>query len=126
MHMNSVGMFVVALVAAVGCGNTFRATSDDHSERARVTLKTALDAWQLGKTVELPKHNPPIRLSDDDLVAGWQLVDYVLEAPDRQIAPFQDVNVILSLRDRQGRTTRKSAKYQVGLEPHLSVLRSDN
>jgi hypothetical protein len=88
-------------------------------------LVDALDAWKDGKANSLAKHDPPIRFVDDDWAAGWQLADYEFDTPDVSIRPFADVQVNLTLQNRQGKTIEKTAAYQIALTPALSVLRSD-
>jgi hypothetical protein len=94
-------------------------------EQARTTLVTALDAWKKGEAKSLSKRKPPIRFEDDDLLTGLRLAEYEIEEPDRPIKLHEDVGVILELRDAKGRNVHREARYQVGLEPGLSVLRSD-
>lgn len=112
-------------LAVVGC-STQSPNQVEDSAHAKYILVTALDAWRAGKTKSLTTRNPPIRFVDDDQIAGTELVDYEFEDEAASIQPFQNVTVILSLKDKHGRTTRKNAKYQVGVDPVLTVLRSDD
>ena len=112
------------LLILFGCSTQTQNQIED-SARAKY-LVTALDAWREGKTRSLTTRNPPIRFADDDQVAGMELVDYELEDESAPIQPFQDVVVSLLLKDKRGETTQKDARYQVGVEPVLTVLRSDN
>lgn len=111
-------------LATSGCRSG--AVTDQDSERARLVLITALDAWKSGSPQSLSTQDPPIRLQDDDLMAGWQLVSYELLKPTSLILPFDDVLVQLELRDQNGKSIRKAVSYQVGLAPLLTVQRSDN
>ena len=95
------------------------------SDRAYEVLVSALDAWQQGAATELAKQDPPIRFVDDDLIAGYQLTGYAIDEPEAAIAPFDDVLVILSLRDRQGKPFEKTVAYQISLTPGPAVLRSE-
>lgn len=109
------------------CGCTSQSPGvTDTSAHAKYVLVTALDAWRAGKAKSLSTRTPAIRFVDDDLVTGAELVDYEFENEAIQIKPFQNVRMVLSLRDSQGQTSRKVAQYQVGIEPGLTVLRSDN
>ncbi len=112
-------------LAVVGCSTKSPKQAED-SARAKYVLITALDAWRAGKTKSLATRNPPIRFADDDQIAGTELIDYEFEDEAAPIQPFQNVTVILSLKDKQGQTTQKNAKYQVGVDPRLTVLRSDD
>ena len=115
------------LAVAAGCsGPSGPANQAPHdSEKARAALVAALDAWRKGDAKSLAKREPPIRFVDDDLVTGFKLTDYEIEEPDRPIRPHEDVAVILSLRDARGKGARREARYQVGTDPGLAVLRSD-
>jgi hypothetical protein len=112
---------------ATGCSSATEpsATVRYDPERARGALIAALDAWKRGEAKGLARRDPPIRFADDDLVAGWALVDYELEEPDAPILLHKNVPVILSLRDRRGKTARRETHYQVATEPGLAVLRSE-
>ncbi len=114
------------LLGQIGCRSIDETNSDVDQSRARETLVTALDAWKSGQPRTLAKLNPPIRFGDDDLQAGLQLQNYEISEPNQPIHPFRDVKVVLTLRDRRGKVLTKTAAYQVGLDPSLSVLRSDN
>lgn len=116
--------FLVFMLTTVGCQSGTVAGHDP--ERARSVLITALDAWKSGHPQSLASQTPQIRLQDDDLMAGWQLIGYELMQPKSVILPFHDVLVQLELRDRQGKGVRKTVSYQVGLEPIVTVQRSDN
>ena len=91
-----------------------------HAARAK-----PLDAWKAGDAKSLAHRVPPIRFADDDLVTGMRLSDYEIEEPDAPITLHKDVAVILSLRDRQNKSIRREARYQIATEPGLAVLRSD-
>jgi hypothetical protein len=95
------------------------------SGRARQTLVTALEAWKQGRAGQLASAQPPIRFVDDDLLDGWQLVDFQPPSPDARLEPYTNISVALVLRDARGSIVNRSASYQVGLAPQLSVLRTD-
>ena len=121
--------WMLALVPAVAAGCSGGAGTDSEasfdSEKARGALVTSLEAWKKGEAKSLSKRQPPIRFEDDDLLSGLRLADYEIEEPDAPIKPHQDVEVILMMKDRQGKNVRREARYQVGLDPSLTVLRSD-
>lgn len=114
------------LLALAGFGCQSHTTPGHDPERARTVLVTALDAWKSGSPQSLATQSPPIRLQDDDLMAGLKLVSYELVNPKLLILPFNDVLVLLDLQDSRGKSIRKNVSYQVGLEPILMVQRSDN
>lgn len=125
--MRACRMPMALLLVASGClrGDAPVADVPQDPGRARSALVAALDAWKDGQAKALPRRNPPIRLADEDLAAGWRLTEYEIEEPDAPVVPNKDVAVILSLRDAKGKTARREARYQVSTEPGLAVLRSD-
>ena len=125
--MRAYGILPVLLAAILASSGCSQPASEAHhdSEEARTALIAALDAWKKGEAKSLPKRNPPIRFVDDDLLSGLRLSEYEIEQPTLPIKSHRDVSVILELRDARGKTTRRTARYQVGTEPALSVIRSD-
>ena len=117
----------VLLAVGAGCSGYSRPASEASydSEDARTALIAALDAWKQGEAKSLPKRKPPIRFVDDDLLSGLRLSEYEIEEPDQPMKLHQDVSVILEMRDARGQRVRREARYQVGTDPTLSVLRSD-
>ena len=116
---------LIILLTILGCSTKSPNQAED-SARAKYILVTTLDAWRAGKTKSLTTRNPPIRFADDDQIAGMELVDYEFEDESAPIQPFQNVSIILSLKDKWGQIIEKNVEYQVGVEPVLTVLRSDN
>jgi hypothetical protein len=125
--MRSSRVFPVLLAVLTGCSGSSRPASEASydAEKARGALVAALDAWKKGVAKSLAKRMPPIRFVDDDLLTGLRLSDYEIDEPDLPVKLHQDVSVRLSLRDAQGRSIQREARYQVGTDPTLSVLRSD-
>jgi hypothetical protein len=120
-------MLFVLLFVTAGCSGRGEPPVETRydPEQARTALIAALDAWKKGEGKSLSKRNPPIRFVDDDLLAGLRLSDYEIEEPDLPFKPHKDVSVILALRDARGKSVRREARYQVGTDPTLAVLRSD-
>jgi hypothetical protein len=125
MRANSSG-FALLIILASGSGCTEPAAEGHHDpKRARLALVPALDAWKRGEARALARRAPPVRFVDEDFAAGWKLADYEIVEPDTPIRQFENVAVILSLRDKGGRTVRRETAYQVVTDPALAVLRSD-
>ena len=118
------GLLAVS-VSSFGCA-TRTPTAVEDSARAKYILVAALEAWKDGQVKSLSSRTPPIRFADDDQRAGLILVDYGFKNEEAGIKPFQDVPIVLLLRNRDGRTLTKTAAYQVAVDPVLTVLRSDN
>lgn len=115
---------VALLTAVLGCSRGVTTIEYDASA-ARRTLVAALDAWKQARGNQLAKRQPPIRFVDDDWLGGWQLMDFQIRDDEAAFGPFRDVPVVVTLRDRTGRTVGKQVRYQVTLKPALAVLRSD-
>lgn len=113
-----------ALVLAAGCSSGPPMPHYD-SKQAEETLLAALDAWKAGQAGALGRRHPPVRFEDEDWRGGLQLADYRLKQPSGPVRAFEDVEVVLVLRDRRGATVEKTVAYQVALAPGLAVLRSD-
>jgi hypothetical protein len=120
---------LVASIAAtlgilVGCsGEGQRAPAVDPS-RARDTLRTTLDGWKKGETLEtLKAGSPSIVAQDFDWMAGSKLVSYEVVGDGK----FDDANlripVKLTLKTPQGEEVKKQVSYVVGTSPELTVFR---
>lgn len=121
------GWFVlVVLLGLLGCAKLLDENSDEDQERARDVLLISLQTWKAGQAATLSKRVHPIRFGDDDYRSGLTLIDFALEAPDVPIHPFRDVRVKLTMKDGAGTTQTRVVTYQIGLDPKVTVLRSDN
>jgi hypothetical protein len=109
---------------AAGCSRA-STPADFDAGAARQTVTDALDAWKEGRAGQLSQASPPIRFVDDDLARGARLVNYEWPDTATSIRPFENVAVTLVLEYRMGKAVRKTVAYQVGLEPTVTVLRSE-
>lgn len=116
---------LIGLIGVCGCQQGTTNLVDQDPELAREVLETVLQAWKAGQVSGLSKRSPPIRFSDDDQLAGAQLLGFEFEDETIPILPFQSVKVELDLRTPQGQLINKTVEYQVGVDPVLTVLRSD-
>lgn len=116
-------LLFLALLAS-GCSTASQWPSYN-SQKAEETLIQALEAWKQGRVATLAKRVPPLRFDDEDCRNGLRLTDYRLEPRELALRPFDDVQVVLFLRDRRGNQAEKQVSYQIALEPALAVLRSD-
>jgi hypothetical protein len=126
--MRNVFLGFLLLATGSGCSGALPFAGDRETfdgPAARQLLVVALEAWKSGQVATLARRNPPLRFTDDDHVAGWQLVDYRLLAPDLAIRRFESVPVELKLRQGQGPITVRTANYQITLPPRPAVLRTD-
>jgi hypothetical protein len=120
------GLLLVVLSAlpVAGCGDGVRTAAAVDADQARRTLKIVLNAWKQGESREaLGQREPSIVVQDMDWKSGHALIAYELDGP----GTTSDANLIcpvkLTLRDRQGRQTRKTVEYIVGTDPVLTVFR---
>ena len=125
MHLLLRATIMGGLLSLCGCAARTSAVADT-SAHAKYVLVAALDSWRTGKVATLTSRKPAIRFVDDDQRAGLELADYEFENEAAPILPFQNVKIVLSLRNKQGQVSQKAVTYQVGVEPGLTVLRSDN
>ncbi|MBX3437365.1 MAG: hypothetical protein KF861_07750 [Planctomycetaceae bacterium] len=121
------GCLVLAVLwlVAAGCAPRQPSGGEYDSDSAKETLSAALDAWKQLAVSTLASREPPIRFSDEDHAAGCRLVQYELTQPDRPIAAFENVPVTLVLQDTRGERIEKQVAYQITLEPHRAVLRTE-
>lgn len=116
-------ILLVVLLAA-GCRSAPPLPPYD-SKQAEETVVVALEAWKQGRLGVLAKRNPPLRFDDEDCRNGLVLTDYRLQPRESIFQAFQDAEVVLILRNRQGKTLEKPVAYQVTLSPRPAVIRSD-
>ena len=126
MRTNLICGLLASVIGICGCQGSANTFVDQDPELARETLTTVLEVWKAGQVRSLAKRVPPIRFSDEDQIAGSQLLGFEFEDDTIQIIPFQSVKVELELRTLQGQFINKTVQYQVGVDPVLTVLRSDD
>ena len=115
---------LLILLAAAGCRSAPPLPPYD-SKQAEETLVLALEAWKQGRVGDLARRKPPVRFVDEDYRNGMKLTDYRLVARESHLRAFEDAEVVLVLRNRQGKTVEETVTYQVTLTPRLAVIRSD-
>lgn len=123
MEIHRRSLFLGLLLVA-GCASASRPLEYD-SRQAEETLVLALDAWKQGRVGSLAKRVPPIRFEDEDCRCGLRLTEYRLEPRELPLRPFDDVRVVLVLRDRRQNRLEKTVTYQIALGPKPAVLRND-
>lgn len=114
----------LAVVLLAGCSVGPKLAAPVEPDKARVALRTALDAWKAGKPIgSLAEANPPIVAQDFDWLAGAKLDDYAVlddQAADANLR----VRVQLTVRPAQGAPAKKTVVYIVGTDPKLTVFRA--
>lgn len=121
----SFALGIVVLFAGCGRDHPAPQSATDPSE-ARQTLVAALDSWKQGrKHAEMPTADPPIRVADEDWLAGAKLQDYALEGDGEVSGSSVLWRVKLTLKTPQGRTIAKPADYRINSAPDATVIRQD-
>lgn len=106
----------------VGC---FNKSQPVVPEKAREALRTALDAWKAGASMEsLSTGSAEIIAQDIDWMQGQKLISYKVEGDGLPQDANLRVDVELELAGGTGGSTKKRVSYIVGTAPHLTVFRS--
>jgi hypothetical protein len=107
-----------------GCGSGPYESAPVNPEIARETLTSALESWKDGESIEaLQEDSPAIVVQDFDWSAGMKLLDYEVLDDGKPESANLIARVKLSLEDREGAKSEKTATYVVGTAPVLTVFR---
>jgi hypothetical protein len=118
--------WAIPLVLASGCGVGVAVSPPVDAEQGRVVLREVLDAWKAGKTCDdLAGQSPPIRVADEDWLAGFRLVSYETAPKDQLIGDVLRCTVSLSLKDKAGKAVKKRVAFNIATAPSPSVIRQD-
>ena len=117
-------LLAVSVSGLSGCGAKLPEAADP--ERARETLRTGLESWKNGETIDsLPKRSPPIYFKDSDWKAGWQLKSFRTTLDDEPYGQQRRIYVHLSLQ-KSGKATAKEVQYLVDTTPALVIVRVED
>lgn len=120
-----IAFVLVCSVAAVGCARGPSVAAPVEPEKALVALRTALDAWKAGRSIDsLRSATPPIVAQDIDWMKGAKLAQYELLNDGKAEDANLRVPVRLTISDSQGHTTVKTVNYIVGTDRTLTVFRA--
>ena len=115
-------LLVLALVLGGGCGPSVRPSDQ---ETGRKVLQATLDTWKGGgKPDVLARQSPSIHASDGDWKSGLALQGYQADE-GKLVGSDLNYSVVLELKNRKGKLTKKTAVYAVTTHPQLLVLRQD-
>jgi hypothetical protein len=118
-------LLILALAFAPGCGGT-PPSKEANPAVAREALATTLKAWKDGEKPDaLAARTPPIRVADEDWLAGLRLEDFQVDPADRMIGTSLNCPVSLTLKNTTGKTLKKKAVYSVSTDPALTVIRQE-
>jgi len=94
------------------------------AEKARETLRTALDSWKKGDAVDtLQSANPPIYVIDTEWQGGAKLVEYQLASNGDEKDAHLFCPVQLTVREPGGRVSKRDVTYIISTAPKLTVSR---
>lgn len=122
MITNRIALTGIAVVIAAigGCGDK-PVAAPVNPEKARAALRTTLDAWKAGRTIEsLAKDDPPIVAQDFDWMAGVKLDNYEVQGDGTP----QDANLRIPVKLSLKGKGQKTVTYIVGTDIKLTVFRS--
>jgi len=113
---------LAVLVGAVATGCSPGVAHPVDPDRAMVALKTTLDAWKDGKSIDsLQSGVPPIVAQDMEWASGAKLLDYRVD-DGRPADANLDARVKLALSVR-GKKVERDARYLVTTSPAVTVFR---
>ena len=115
------------LIMVLACSGCAGSASPSDQVEGREALRTVLDAWKGGETLEaLAQRTPPIHVSDGDWMSGLRLQGYEADDEGKLVGSDVNFNVVLQLKTKRGKLVRKDAVYVVTTHPQLLVLRQDS
>jgi hypothetical protein len=124
MHMRRlIACLAPACLVLAGCsGNSLPPETD--ADRGREVLKTVLDAWVQGKSMDdLKTGTPPVVAYDPDWEAGRRLTHYEIGLTDRRAGVDLLVPVTLALERKDGRVEHKTVNFCVAIGSRTVVTR---
>jgi hypothetical protein len=99
---------------------------DTDSARGREAMKTVLETWKRGGTVEeLKDAKPPIVVRDPDWSAGHKLTSYEIADEDGRAGVDLVLSVKLGLVRPDGQAREKKVSFTVGIGSSTVVLRNE-
>jgi len=94
------------------------------ADKARETLKTALESWKKGdKHDALQAHSPPIYVIDNDWQSGAALKDYQLLGADEEMDAHLFCKARLTVKESNGKESTREVTYVISTAPNLTVSR---
>jgi hypothetical protein len=123
MRYCAVLCFVVSMLSLLGCGrgNVAPPGASDPAA-AKQALTQALDAWKTGAK---PDSIAGTIVSDEEWAGGAQLLSYELQGEGKTHGNSIRQKATLEVRGPDGKGLRKTALYQIGTSPKVTISRSD-
>jgi hypothetical protein len=118
----SVSLLALAIILQLGCGQTAQQSDPD---RARETLRQALDAWQNGETQETLQKQSSITAVEPSWQAGHRLLEYEILGDGHSSGFDWQCKVRLSLQDAGGQSSQMKALYSISTAPARVIVRAE-
>jgi hypothetical protein len=114
----------LALASAAGAGCSRGGNAPVDADKARETLRAALDSWKKGdRSDALQGAAPPIYVIDVEWRGGARLKDYQIVGDGQEKDAHLFCPVRLTLFGPGGREVRKEVTYIISTAPNLTVSR---
>jgi hypothetical protein len=95
-----------------------------NADKARETLRTALESWKKGEKVDaLQGASPPIYVIDVEWQGGAGLKDYEIAGSGEEKDAHLYCPVKLTLREPGGKEVKRDVTYVISTAPNLTVSR---
>lgn len=116
---------IVGAIVLVGCGSNSLPPETD-AARGREILKTVLDGWAGGKSMDDMKNgSPPIIARDPDWKAGYKLVSYEIDSKDERSGVDLAVPVKLMISKGGGPPQERKVKFNIGIGSQTVCMRQE-
>ena len=116
--------FVFAIMGALGTGCSPGGSSPVNANKARDTLRTALESWKKGDSAKaLESASPPIYIIDQEWLDGAKLTDYQIVDDGEEKDAHLFCKVKLTVRGANGQEVKRDVTYIISTAPNLTVSR---
>jgi hypothetical protein len=119
----ALAVFVATGLSGSGCSLSGRNVPVD-AAKARDALRTALDSWKRGDTVDaLQKSSPPIYIIDTEWQSGVILKDYQIRGDGQEMDAQLFCSVTIRVKPPNGPEVTRELTYIISTAPNVTVAR---
>jgi hypothetical protein len=115
-------LLVLGVIVQPGCRPSAQQSDPD---RARATLRQALDAWQKGETPDAFRERTSVTAVEPKWQAGVRLVGHEMLGEGEMSGFDWQCKVRLSLENAGGKKSQEKATYSISTSPTLVIVRSE-